>query len=30
MANLKAWLEQTEQLWQLQLTAFKAHLERAP
>ena len=30
MANLKAWLEQTEQLWQLQLTAFKAHLERTP
>ena len=30
MANLKAWLEQTEQLWQLQLNAFKAHLERAP
>jgi hypothetical protein len=30
MANLKAWLEQTEQLWQLQLGAFKAHLERAP
>ena len=30
IANLKAWLEQTEQLWQLQLAAFKAHLERAP
>jgi DNA-binding transcriptional ArsR family regulator len=30
MANLKAWLEQTEQLWQLQLAAFKAHVERAP
>ena len=30
MANLKAWLEQTEQLWHLQLAAFKAHLERAP
>ena len=30
MAHLKAWLEQTEQLWQLQLAAFKAHLERAP
>lgn len=30
MANLKAWLEQTEQLWQRQLAAFKAHLERAP
>ena len=30
MANLKAWLEQTEQLWQLQLSAFKAHLERTP
>lgn len=30
MANLKAWLERTEQLWKLQLAAFKAHLERAP
>lgn len=30
MAILKAWLEQTEQLWQLQLGAFKAHLERVP
>ena len=29
MANLKAWLEQTERLWQTQLAAFKAHLERA-
>jgi DNA-binding transcriptional ArsR family regulator len=30
MANLKAWLERTELLWKVQLTAFKAHLERAP
>lgn len=30
MATLKAWLEQTEQLWQLQLGAFKALLERTP
>jgi DNA-binding transcriptional ArsR family regulator len=29
MANLMAWLEQTERLWQVQLAAFKAHLERA-
>jgi DNA-binding transcriptional ArsR family regulator len=28
MAHLKAWLEQTEQLWAAQLTAFKAHLEQ--
>ncbi|MGH8427340.1 MAG: ArsR/SmtB family transcription factor [Gammaproteobacteria bacterium] len=28
MANLKAWLEQTEQLWTAQLAAFKTHLER--
>ncbi|KJK24100.1 ArsR family transcriptional regulator [Burkholderiaceae bacterium 16] len=27
MSELKAWLEQTEQLWAEQLTAFKAHLE---
>jgi DNA-binding transcriptional ArsR family regulator len=30
MANLKAWLERTERLWQVQLAAFKAHLERTP
>jgi DNA-binding transcriptional ArsR family regulator len=30
MADLKAWLERTEQLWTEQLSAFKAHLERAP
>jgi DNA-binding transcriptional ArsR family regulator len=29
MSDLRAWLEQTEQLWTAQLTAFKAHLERA-
>ena len=27
MAYLKDWLEQTERLWSLQLTAFKAHIE---
>jgi DNA-binding transcriptional ArsR family regulator len=27
MAELKAWLEETEQMWAEQLTAFKAHLE---
>jgi DNA-binding transcriptional ArsR family regulator len=27
MAALKAWLEQTEQLWSDQLAAFKAHVE---
>ena len=30
MANLKAWLEQTERLWTEQLAAFKAHLEETP
>ena len=30
MANLKAWLEQTERLWTEQLAAFRAHLERTP
>lgn len=30
MADLKAWLEQTERLWTEQLAAFKAHLERTP
>jgi DNA-binding transcriptional ArsR family regulator len=29
MADLRAWLEQTEQLWSDQLAAFKAHVERA-
>ena len=29
MADLRAWLERTEQLWSDQLTAFKAHVERA-
>jgi DNA-binding transcriptional ArsR family regulator len=28
MAHLKSWLEETEQLWAEQLTAFKTHLER--
>ena len=28
MSGLKAWLEETERLWSLQLGAFKAHLER--
>jgi DNA-binding transcriptional ArsR family regulator len=28
MANLKAWLEQTEQLWMAQLAAFKTHIEK--
>jgi len=27
MAYLKDWLEQTERLWRLQLSAFKAHIE---
>jgi DNA-binding transcriptional ArsR family regulator len=27
MSGLKAWLEETERLWALQLGAFKAHLE---
>jgi DNA-binding transcriptional ArsR family regulator len=27
MAELKAWLEETERLWSEQLTAFKTHLE---
>jgi DNA-binding transcriptional ArsR family regulator len=29
MADLKAWLEKTEQLWTEQLGAFKAYVERA-
>jgi len=28
MADLKAWLAETEQLWSEQLAAFKVHLER--
>lgn len=28
MADLKAWLEETERLWSEQLGAFKAHLEQ--
>jgi len=28
MAELKAWLEETERMWADQLTAFKAHLEQ--
>ena len=28
MAELKAWLEETERLWSEQLVAFKAHVER--
>jgi DNA-binding transcriptional ArsR family regulator len=28
MADLKSWLERTEQLWAEQLTAFKAHIEK--
>jgi DNA-binding transcriptional ArsR family regulator len=27
MSELRTWLEQTEQLWAVQLAAFKAHLE---
>jgi DNA-binding transcriptional ArsR family regulator len=30
MAELKAWLEQAEQLWTDQLSAFKAHIEGEP
>jgi DNA-binding transcriptional ArsR family regulator len=29
MAQLRSWLQETERLWSNQLTAFKAHLERA-
>ncbi len=29
MADLKAWLEETEKLWIRQLASFKAHVERA-
>ncbi|MGH6955162.1 MAG: ArsR/SmtB family transcription factor [Caulobacteraceae bacterium] len=28
MADLKAWLEETERMWAAQLAAFKAHLEQ--
>jgi DNA-binding transcriptional ArsR family regulator len=28
MSELRAWLEETEQLWLAQLLAFKAHVER--
>jgi DNA-binding transcriptional ArsR family regulator len=28
IAELRAWLELTEQLWSDELAAFKAHLER--
>jgi DNA-binding transcriptional ArsR family regulator len=28
MRELRAWLEETEELWSDQLSAFKAHLER--
>ena len=28
MADLKAWLEETETLWKHQLAAFKAHLQK--
>lgn len=29
MADLKAWLEETETLWARQLLAFKAHVQKA-
>jgi DNA-binding transcriptional ArsR family regulator len=29
MADLKDWLEETERLWAMQLTAFKAHIEKS-
>lgn len=28
MADLKRWVDETEQLWSAQLAAFKAHIER--
>ena len=28
MADLKDWLEETERLWAMQLTAFMAHIEK--
>ena len=30
MADLKAWIAETERLWSAQLAAFRAHLERRP
>jgi DNA-binding transcriptional ArsR family regulator len=30
MADLKAWLEETERLWAAQLGAFKTYLEQGP
>jgi DNA-binding transcriptional ArsR family regulator len=30
MADLKAWVEETERLWSDQLAAFKDHLENPP
>ena len=30
MADLRAWLVETERLWLAQLLAFKAHVEREP
>lgn len=30
MAELSAWLAETERLWSEQLVAFKAHMEREP
>ena len=30
MTDLKAWLEETEQLWATQLGAFKTYLELGP
>ena len=29
MQHLRSWLQETERLWSTQLTAFKAHIERA-
>jgi DNA-binding transcriptional ArsR family regulator len=29
MAELKAWIEETEDLWSRQLQAFKAHLQKS-
>ena len=29
MADLKAWMDETEQLWTAQLAAFRAHVEGA-
>ena len=30
MSELKRWIDQTEAMWTLQLTAFKAHVEKKP